>query len=180
MYRFKSEIDQKGYSTIKFNIPVNKDLIPQCKEDSSKNLKNDEKETLISRITQDVLQSLNISGKKVINWDNIQKEDRSFGGILKSFTDSLGSRDIDLVMGEFKKGEGLKKHYHRSPTEEVYYIVEGEIEVTMDNKKITVGKGDFIYVPPDTAHQPINLRDEICRILFILSPPEREPPVIVE
>ena len=32
MFRYQSEIDKKGFSTIRFNVPVNKDLIPVCKE----------------------------------------------------------------------------------------------------------------------------------------------------
>jgi len=33
MYRYQSEIDKSGYSTIKLNIPLNKDLIPVCRDE---------------------------------------------------------------------------------------------------------------------------------------------------
>jgi len=42
MFRYQSEIDKKGYSTIKFNIPINKDLIPVCKDGAgTENYKNE-------------------------------------------------------------------------------------------------------------------------------------------
>ena len=32
MFRYQSEIDKKGYSNIKFNLPIEKDLIPVCRD----------------------------------------------------------------------------------------------------------------------------------------------------
>ena len=161
MYRFQSEIDQQGYSTIKFNIPLNKDLIPLCREDAEMdNLKNIKNEKLIRKITEDVLRDLNKSSINMTNWDSVE--------------------EIDIIIGEFRKGEKLKIHYHKPPTDEIYYILEGEAEVTMEDKKITARKGDILYIPHGMVHWPVNLKEEVCRILFILSPPEKEPPVVVK
>ena len=87
---------------------------------------------------------------------------------------------MDLFIGEFKNGEKLKKHYHNEPTEEVYYIIEGEAEVNIGDKKVTVRKGELLSVPTGVIHWPVNRKDEVCRILFILSPKEKEKPVVVE
>ena len=82
-------------------------------------------------------------------------------------------------MGEFRKGQGLKQHYHKSPIEEVYYILEGEVEVNIEDRKTTARKGDILSVPPDTVHWPVNHRNEICRILFILSPADKVGPKVI-
>ena len=65
MFRYQSEIEKKGYSNIKFNVEVNRDLIPICKEglrennykneiitksDAVKIVKNGLKKITVSRI----------------------------------------------------------------------------------------------------------------------------------
>lgn len=42
MYRYQTEINEKGYSTIKFNTPVNEDLIPVCREDNNSHILKNE------------------------------------------------------------------------------------------------------------------------------------------
>jgi len=136
-------------------------------------------EELVKKITDEVLKNIGSFNIRKTCWDNVTDKDLSFGGTLKVFSDLLGLKNIDVVMGEFKKGEGLKKHYHIHPTEEIYYVLEGEIEVTIDGNKTTVKKGEMLYVKPEAIHCPINTKDQVCRILFILSPRENKPPVIV-
>ena len=46
IYRYKNELEKKGYSTIRFSIPINKDLIPQCRE--NKDIFNNGK-TIVTR-----------------------------------------------------------------------------------------------------------------------------------
>lgn len=133
---------------------------------------------LIEEIAEKVIKNLKVNDIKKSSWESIKDIDYSFGGSLKSFTRILGLSHMDIIIGKFKKGEGLKKHYHKAPTEEVYYILEGEVDVNIKDNKIVLKKGEMLSVPPNTLHWPINNRDEVCRILFILSPPEKEPPVI--
>ncbi|MCL5985170.1 MAG: DUF296 domain-containing protein [Actinobacteria bacterium] len=219
MFRYKSEIDRQGYSTIKFNIPINKDLIPICKDNmdicefGSEILTKEDAKGLVnsgckrvtvskvSNITSEASEYLKANGidveilepapgemikdiqavdVKKVNWDEVLDIDRSFGGALKAFTSTLNLNNIDILIGEFKKGERLKKHLHKHPTEEVYYMIEGEVEVTIDDEKTIAKKGDLLFVPPEVVHWPINQKDEVCRILFILSPKEKESPTILE
>ena len=135
---------------------------------------------LIEIITNKVLENHVADALKKTNWDSIIEVDKSFGGTLKLFSGALGIKNVNIIVGEFGKGEGLKKHYHKPPAEEVYYILEGEVELTIDNLKKIIKKGDIIFVKPNIVHRPINQKDNICRILFILSPIEKESPVIVE
>ena len=129
---------------------------------------NKDYQKLVKKITEEVIKSLETSNYKKANWENVTEIDYSFGGSLKSFSKFLNLKNIDIVLGEFRKGEGLKKHYHKVPTEEVYYILEGEVEVAIEDRKITARKGDIFSIPPSTVHCPINNNYEICRILFIL------------
>jgi len=141
---------------------------------------NKDYQKLIDEIADKVIKSLKTGEVKKTSWESIGKIDHSFGGSLKSFSNMLGLENIDIIIGEFKKGEGLKKHYHKAPTEEVYYILEGEAEVNIKDMSIIAKKGDILSVPPNTIHWPINHKDEICKILFILAPIEKESAVIIE
>ena len=141
---------------------------------------DDNYQKLIEEITNRVIESIKSGEAKKTDWESVREIDYSFGGALKVFTGILGLKNIDIIIGEFKKGQSLKKHYHKTPTEEVYYVLEGELEVNIEDKKITVKKGDMVSVPPNVVHWPINHLDETCRILFILSPKEKEKPIIIE
>lgn len=88
---------------------------------------NKDYQKLIEEIANRVIESLKTSEIKKTNWESLEDIDYSFGGSLKSFTSILGLEHIDIIIGEFKKGEGLKNHYHKAPTEEIYYILEGEV-----------------------------------------------------
>lgn len=135
---------------------------------------------LVEEIADKIIKNINSNCIRKSSWGNGGEIDYSFGGTLKSFTRVLDLDHMDIIISEFKKGEGLKKHYHKDPTEEVYYILEGEAEITISDKKVIAKKGDILSISPGTAHWPVNNKDQICRILFILSPKEKEKPILLE
>ena len=139
-----------------------------------------EYQELIDTITAEVIKNLKKNIIKKTNWDSTSETNLSFGGKLKAFSNILDTKNVDVIIGEFKKGESLKKHYHKYPTEEIYYVLEGEIEVNIGGIKTTAKKGDILFIEPETIHWPINTKEAPCRILFILSPREAGPPVITE
>lgn len=141
---------------------------------------NDDYRKLVEEITNKVIESLKSSEVKKTDWESVKKIDSNLGGTLKAFSSILGLENMDILIGEFKKGEGLKKHYHKAPTEEIYHVLNGEIEVTTENKVIIIKKGEMLSIPPNIFHRPINHRDEVCKILFILSPREEGDPVVIE
>lgn len=67
MFRYQSEIDKKGYSTIKFNTPIKEDLIPICKNCSNPCIKNNE------IITRSDAEKIVGSGLKSIGVSKISK-----------------------------------------------------------------------------------------------------------
>ena len=114
------------------------------------------------------------------NWQSISKSYYDLGGELKIFTDEFNLENIDIIIGKFKKEERLKKHYHKRPTEEIYYIIDGEGEININDKILIAKKGDLLSVKPEVPHFPINRHDKLLWILFILSPIEKSPPIIIE
>lgn len=48
-------------------------------------------------------------------------------------------------------GKGADKHRH--PYEEVFVILEGEIEVTVAGQTQMIGAGTIVVIPPNTWHE---------------------------
>ena len=59
--------------------------------------------------------------------------------------------ELCFVEDKIKPGFFLPRHHHRVMTE-VFYILEGEIELIFDNESITCKPGDTITVPPNVWH----------------------------
>jgi mannose-6-phosphate isomerase-like protein (cupin superfamily) len=57
-----------------------------------------------------------------------------------------------LAEATLEPGQQTERHYHAA-SEELYYIVEGEAEMEIDNEHARVGPGDAILIPPGAWHQ---------------------------
>ncbi|HEX6459198.1 MAG TPA: cupin domain-containing protein [Thermoleophilaceae bacterium] len=63
-------------------------------------------------------------------------------------------------------GPPLHKHEYR----ELFYVLEGEYEFTLDGQTISGGPGTAIAVPPNVPHTFRNATDGPARLLFIHQP----------
>lgn len=59
-----------------------------------------------------------------------------------------GSYEVFLQSGP--RGAGPPPHHH--PWEESYFVIDGEIEVSLGEERQTVGAGTFIHIPAGTVH----------------------------
>jgi quercetin dioxygenase-like cupin family protein len=68
----------------------------------------------------------------------------------------LSSRDTNgelcFVEDNLKAGFHLKRHHHKIMTE-VFYMLEGEMEIIFDDETILMEKGDTVTVPPNVWHE---------------------------
>jgi quercetin dioxygenase-like cupin family protein len=64
---------------------------------------------------------------------------------------------------------GPRPHIHRHH-DETFYVLEGELTVRVETRKITAPTGSFVVVPRGTVHQPSNPGTEPTRVLIIFSP----------
>ncbi|GAA4339815.1 cupin domain-containing protein [Pigmentiphaga soli] len=55
--------------------------------------------------------------------------------------------------------------------EELGYIIEGEVEVTVDGKSYVVRQGDLIFFPSSLPHGYYNRGDKMARMLKVNTPP---------
>jgi len=59
--------------------------------------------------------------------------------------------ELSFVEDTLKPGFYLGRHHHKIMTE-VFYILEGEVELIFDDKTVVAKPGDTITVPPNVWH----------------------------
>lgn len=59
--------------------------------------------------------------------------------------------ELCVVEDKLKPGFFLARHHHKIMTE-VFYILEGEVELIFDDETVTCRTGDTITVPPNVWH----------------------------
>jgi len=60
--------------------------------------------------------------------------------------------ELCMVEDTIKPGFHLKRHHHKIMTE-VFYMLEGELELVFDDESVTLKPGDTITVPPHVWHE---------------------------
>jgi quercetin dioxygenase-like cupin family protein len=78
-------------------------------------------------------------------------------------TDATGGA-ISVIMAWHKPGEGPPDHVHFSQ-EEMFFIVEGTYELTLDGQTSTVGPGTIVFIPRNVVHRFKNVGDTTARML---------------
>ena len=59
--------------------------------------------------------------------------------------------ELSMVEDTLKPGFHLPRHHHKIMTE-VFYMLEGQIDLIFDNETITLSPGDTLSVPPNIWH----------------------------
>jgi quercetin dioxygenase-like cupin family protein len=81
----------------------------------------------------------------------------------------LGSRLLGLLESELPPGAGFPGHVHEE-YEEIFYVLEGEIEYLIGDEWASADKGSTVFVPAGTVHGFRNPGQDTCRHLAIASP----------
>lgn len=71
---------------------------------------------------------------------------------------------------DFKRGSSIHEHFH--PEEEVYEVIEGELEITIETETRILRPGLVALVPANARHSVKALSDG--RAIIVDSPPRPE------
>ena len=76
-------------------------------------------------------------------------------GVSKTLT---GSEGIHLAVSTVPPGRCSTTHYHTNCESAIYVMSGRGLFLCGDRleREVEIGPGDFIYVPPDASHQPVN------------------------
>ena len=76
-----------------------------------------------------------------------------------------------LVVIEVKLLPGHGHNFHKHPDqEEVIYVIEGNVEQWLEQKKQTLGPGDSVFIPANMIHASFNTGSTPIKLLAILAP----------
>lgn len=95
---------------------------------------------------------------------------------------TAGAKGLSLLKVVIPPGGSAKPHIHKG-FESAIYLIQGRVETRYGEglKKSVVNEaGDFIFVPPDVPHQPVNLSDTEPAIAIVArNDPEEQEHVIL-
>ena len=95
---------------------------------------------------------------------------------------TAGAKGLSLLKVVIPPGGSAKPHIHKG-FELAIYLIQGRVETRYGEglKKSVVNEaGDFIFVPPDLPHQPVNLSDTEPAIAIVArNDPEEQEHVIL-
>jgi uncharacterized RmlC-like cupin family protein len=112
---------------------------------------------------------------RVIHPDGLEAEVRSgsmtqLAGVSEGL---VGSTGIHLAIATIPPGCASSPHYHVN-CESAIYVVKGRgrfITGPHLENELPIGSEDFIYVPPDAIHQPVNDGPEPMELIVARNAP---------
>ena len=94
---------------------------------------------------------------------------------------SAGARGISMVVGTIPPGGRAKAHLHHG-IETAAYVIEGEIEIWFGSdlsEHVTVGPGDYSYIPADMPHVAINRSEHRCVAVVAHTAPDDQEGIVL-
>ena len=91
-------------------------------------------------------------------------------GVSEALTGSTG---IHLAIATIPPHCASSPHYHVN-CESAIYVVKGHGRFIVGNEldnPLPIAPGDFIYVPAEAVHQPVNDSDEVMEIIVARNTP---------
>ncbi|HZP09082.1 cupin domain-containing protein [Methyloceanibacter sp.] len=96
---------------------------------------------------------------------------------------TAGAKGLSLLKVIIPPGGSAKPHVHKG-FESAIYLIQGRVETRYGEglKKSVINEaGDFIFIPPDVPHQPVNLSSTEPAIAIVArnDPEEQEHVILV-
>ena len=91
------------------------------------------------------------------------------GAIAQMILDQRILKEIGfLAIANLESGKTIESH--RDPMEEIYFVLSGEGEMSVDEETRHVGPGDATWIPAGSPHSLTNSSEENLLILVVASP----------
>lgn len=108
----------------------------------------------------------------------IRFEERDAGNLVAGHYSTgrgqvLRSDKIEVTKIRFQEGRGADTHHH--PEEQVFYVLEGRLQVTLDGEAYEVGPGEGSFHPSNAPHSVLALEDTVALSFKNLVDPNYEP-----
>jgi uncharacterized RmlC-like cupin family protein len=96
---------------------------------------------------------------------------------------TAGAKGLSLSMVVIPPGSSAKPHIHKG-FESAIYLIKGRVETRYGDgleRSVVNESGDFIFIPPDVPHQPINLSETEAAVAIVArnDPDEQEHVILL-
>ncbi len=99
-----------------------------------------------------------------------------FGGALSkalAAPENTGTKRVDFRISRYAPAAYVAEHVHQVQ-EQIYYVLEGEGILTLDDERHLMRAHDYVYVPPGIRHSFTNTGVAGLVFLVITTPAEDE------
>lgn len=83
---------------------------------------------------------------------------------------NLGSDRLDLHVNVLTAGAVAGPYHRHDSSENVYYILQGDVRVRIDGVDHDLRPGMAVFIPPGVPHSAANVGDTEARLLEIYTP----------
>lgn len=80
-----------------------------------------------------------------------------------------GASKFWMGMSYFLPGGGADYAYEDSPTEKVYFVLDGEITVKSKEETFVLKKNDSIFIGPNEGREMINETNKVATVLVVIT-----------
>jgi len=96
--------------------------------------------------------------------------------------ETAGSKGLSMNLVLIPPGAAAEPHFHKG-FESAIYVLQGRVETRYGpglDESVTAKAGDFLFIPPDVPHQPVNLSEtEAARAIVVRNDPDEQEHVIL-
>ena len=83
--------------------------------------------------------------------------------------EETGIQKFWMGLSYFLPGGGAEYAYEDSPTEKVYFVLEGEITIKTKKEEIVLGPWDSVYIGPNEGREIINKTNKPVSMLVVIN-----------
>jgi transcriptional regulator with XRE-family HTH domain len=81
-------------------------------------------------------------------------------------------RDMEVYIGEFDPGGSTgDEPYSHGDSHELFFVIRGEVELTLGKERHVLSAGDSIEYPTSVPHKTVNTGTEPAEVLWMIAPP---------
>ncbi len=96
--------------------------------------------------------------------------------------ETAGARGLSMNLVVIPPGGKAEPHFHKG-YESAVYLLKGRVETRYGaglRQSVITEAGDFLFIPPDVPHQPINLSEtEAAQAIVVRNDPNEQEHVIL-
>lgn len=95
---------------------------------------------------------------------------RDRGTVASLFGLDTGAEHVDVHVNLLNPDSGPGPYHFHARSDNVYFVLEGEISVVVEGEEFCLGRDDALFIPPGLRHATENKGDVPARFIEIYAP----------